>query len=144
MKKIRKAVSCGIIPIFINKDGEKEFFIVLQNNGNWSFPKGHMEQGETFLDTAKRELYEESGLTCEKIDSEKMFTHSYTIENKDSLVYKTVHYFIGYLDKKEPILQKEEVKDFCWCSSDEVMHKLKFENIKSLFSEIVSTLDKTR
>lgn len=47
--------------IIINNEGE-----VLLVHGRlskkWSFPKGHCKRGETDLETAQRELYEETGL----------------------------------------------------------------------------------
>ncbi|KRY00395.1 7,8-dihydro-8-oxoguanine triphosphatase, partial [Trichinella pseudospiralis] len=36
--------------------------------GKWNGFGGKMEQGETIEETAKRELYEETNLTCERVD----------------------------------------------------------------------------
>src|SRR3989339_253521 len=33
----------------------------------WTFPKGHIEKGETITATAKREVLEETGYKCELI-----------------------------------------------------------------------------
>ena len=46
--------SCGVIP-FRHRSGEKEYLVLLQTNNCWSFPKGHMEPGETEEETALRE-----------------------------------------------------------------------------------------
>ena len=37
-----------------------------RRSGKWSFPKGHIESGETSLDCALRELYEETGVKLEQ------------------------------------------------------------------------------
>lgn len=55
--------SCGVIP-WRMRNGQKEYLVLLQNNGSWSFPKGHMEAGETEKTTALRELSEETGLAA--------------------------------------------------------------------------------
>lgn len=36
--------------------------VVNQNSNSWSLPKGHIDPGETALEAAKREIYEESGI----------------------------------------------------------------------------------
>ena len=40
---------------------KKQVLLVSQVT-SWSFPKGHVEKGESILDAAKREIYEESGI----------------------------------------------------------------------------------
>lgn len=42
---------------------EGKVVLVEQNGNSWSFPKGGVEEGESLLDTAKREITEEVGLT---------------------------------------------------------------------------------
>ena len=54
--------SCGVIPYRV-RNGKREYLILMQTNGSWSFPKGHMEPGESETETSLRELKEETGLT---------------------------------------------------------------------------------
>ncbi len=43
--------------------GPKGKIVLVEQHGNsWSFPKGGIEEGETELQAAKREIFEESGL----------------------------------------------------------------------------------
>jgi 8-oxo-dGTP pyrophosphatase MutT (NUDIX family) len=43
--------------------GKGEKLVVVEQHGNsWSFPKGGIEEGETALEAALREIYEETGL----------------------------------------------------------------------------------
>jgi ADP-ribose pyrophosphatase YjhB (NUDIX family) len=54
-RRIKKAG--GVV---INKDGK--ILVVAQRHNTWSLPKGGVEDGETDLEAAKREIYEESGV----------------------------------------------------------------------------------
>jgi acetyl-CoA carboxylase carboxyl transferase subunit beta len=50
------------------RDAEKILLILRRNNpyaGNWSLPGGKVDDGETFKDTAAREVMEETGLPVE-------------------------------------------------------------------------------
>jgi len=46
--------------VVLNKHAE--VLVVNQNGNSWSLPKGHIDDEETALDAAKREIYEESGV----------------------------------------------------------------------------------
>ena len=70
--------SCGVLP-YRNVNGYEEYLIVFESFSQcWSLPKGHMERGETEVQTALRELYEETGLTA-VVDTEKIATIEYPL-----------------------------------------------------------------
>ena len=57
------------IAVFIFKDGQ---FLMMQRQGShgtgtWSVPGGHLEFGESFEDTARREVLEETGVEITNI-----------------------------------------------------------------------------
>lgn len=47
--------------VVVNTEGN--ILVVSQNGDSWSLPKGHIDEGETALDAAKREILEESGVS---------------------------------------------------------------------------------
>lgn len=59
MKK--KISSMGIVGVIHPPPREAEF-LVLEIEGEWVFPKGHVHAGEDFVDAAIREVEEESGV----------------------------------------------------------------------------------
>src|SRR5580700_11761607 len=47
------------------QSGQLQIAIVHRpEQADWSFPKGKLEEGETYEDAARREVLEETGLTC--------------------------------------------------------------------------------
>ncbi len=42
--------------------------LLLNSEGEWVFPKGHNENGESYIQTAKRELYEEAKVSVTEQD----------------------------------------------------------------------------
>lgn len=55
--------------IVIAKLREERKVLLLNSEGEWVFPKGHVEEDETYLETAIRELKEESSVTVKKEES---------------------------------------------------------------------------
>ena len=41
---------------------EGKVLVVSQHGTSWSLPKGHLDPGESSLEAARREIYEESGI----------------------------------------------------------------------------------
>ena len=75
-----EAKSYGIIPIFKNKDG---FYVLLVKNskgGHWGLPKGTPEKDEKPIDTATRELFEETGIKNIDVKKDVTFDEKYNFE----------------------------------------------------------------
>lgn len=106
--------SCGIIPYRQNGD-EIEFLVLLQTNHCWSFPKGHMDSGETETVTALRELFEETGLTAKLIPNARTVSE-YAIP---PLVRKQVVLFLGEVSGDvQP--QENEIVSYRWVRAGEL------------------------
>ena len=115
--------SCGAV---LEKDGK--VLMVHQNNGVFAFPKGHVEEGETEIETAKREILEETGIRA-KLDELKRIEFSYYITEMD--INKTVVLFVGRPEgETEPRAQAWEIEEAVWVETGCVEEKLQFPEWK--------------
>ena len=60
-----KVSSMGIV---LSKTGPELEVLILENDGEWVFPKGHVEEGEDLTGAAIREVQEETGVTLARED----------------------------------------------------------------------------
>jgi len=139
MNETKKDKSVGVIPVYYNIAGQRQFLLVLHNLGHWSWPKGHPEPGESELETAKRELFEETGIRLAEIDQSKEFVENYSFV-KDGVNYdKTVKYFIGRvadLEVETPALFREEVLALEWLPYDLALKKLTFPEARNVLQAV--------
>ena len=107
--------SCGVLPYQII-DGQRKFLLVFETYSQcWSLPKGHIEAGETDVQAALRELYEETGLTA-KLDTSRVASIEYPIS---SFARKQVVFYLGQVDGT-PQVREGEIEKFKWVTADEL------------------------
>jgi len=125
--------SCGAI--VFNENTEK-ILLVKMHNGNWGFPKGHIEKDETKEETAIREVLEETNVRIKIIpDFEREIKY---IPNEKTI--KKVTIFMGITQDEEVTIDTSEIEDFKWCTYEEalklVTYKLQkdvLENARKVF-----------
>ena len=120
-----KEKSCGVVVV---KKGK--VLLIKHNKGHYGFPKGHMEENETEIETAIREVKEETNIDV-KVDEDKRYEISYY---KDNGNLKTVIYFIGYPTNDDIEPQHSEISEVFWVDIDKVEDYLGFHNILELWN----------
>lgn len=130
---MRKETSCGTVII---KD--KKVLLLFQNNGFWSFPKGHIEPGESEIETAKRETKEETGLDVE-IFPEKRFLLNYYIEELDIDKY-VVLFLAKIIDDKIFERQETEIEEMRWVPISEVENYFSRDPWRKVWEEILEEI----
>lgn len=132
--KLKKEKSCGCIIIENNK-----ILLVYEKRRNfWGLPKGHVEEGESELETAKREVKEEVGLDVE-ISTVKRYTLNYII--KEEIDKTSVFYFAK--PKNEIIkMQESEIENVRWCTFEEAIELLTFEDWKEMLNKAIEDYKK--
>ena len=124
--------SCGAV-IFTHRYGEIQYVVIEANNGDYGFPKGHMEAGEDEQTTALREIAEEVGLQPSIISGFRM-EDSYPLPNKSGVTKKVV-YFLAEFAGQTPRPQPEEICAVRLMSYEEAMQALTFPEAKKILTE---------
>jgi ADP-ribose pyrophosphatase YjhB (NUDIX family) len=122
--------SYGII--LVNTYGmEPKYALVLQDNGLWSFPKGHTELNETAQVTAQRELLEETSVRdCRMTDVS--FSDQYHFLREGVAVVKAVKYFLAYSSEAELRPKTPDVKAARWVTRGEALDLLTFHSTREI------------
>lgn len=128
-----EATSCGGVVVFRGK-----ILLLYKNYKNkyegWVLPKGTVEPGEEFKDTALREVREESGARASVI--KYVGKSDYTFNVPDDTVEKEVHWYLMMADSYYSKPQREEYfEDSGYYKFHEAYHLLKFANEKQILEK---------
>lgn len=129
---MRYIKSCGFVA-YRRIENENHYLIIKSLNGDVGFPKGHMEVGESELETAIRELKEETGI---EVDVIKGFRYAveYPLLKIPDKIKQTV-YFLGKCVLCDIVCQETEVAEACFLPYKEAIKVLTFEETKSILKE---------
>ena len=121
--------SCGAL--VVRREEEKYYILMIRHKagGNRSFPKGHMEEGETEYVTALREVMEETSSRI-AIVSDFRATVNY---RPSPGVMKEVVYFLAFTTDPKIKAREGEIAEVEWIPLDEAENCLAHENDKTVF-----------
>lgn len=120
--------------IIINND---KVLLVQQSSGNWGFPKGHLEKGESETEAAIRETKEETNLDVKIVDSSARYSIEY---NTDKGTHKEAVYFLATKTSEEIVRQESEINEIKWFDFKEALETITFDNAKELLKKVLSDL----
>ena len=118
--KFKQEKSCGAV---VYNPKKHSFLIIKMLNGNWGFPKGHTEDQETDIQTAIREVTEETGINREILDGFKKSIKYIPFPE----VLKEVIFFIGITEEEKVTIDKDEIEDYMWCSYEEALKMITYK-----------------
>lgn len=117
--------------------------------GKWTFPKGHVRRGESLLDAAERECWEEMGLSdlrsvrkLGRIDI--WFVDRYV--HKGRLIHKYISYFLfeappqARIRKPRVREEGERIQDVRWVPASQVRQRSAYDDLVPILKNALSAL----
>ncbi|MBQ1496018.1 MAG: NUDIX domain-containing protein [Bacilli bacterium] len=116
--------------ILINKDLKSIGLVRRTKHNDVSFPKGHLEKGETLKECAIRETLEETGRDSIIIKKDPVYIMKYSSKKEKDVEL----YFFLAEDLGE--IRKDIDEELIWVKYEEVNSYLTYDELKKCFREI--------
>lgn len=113
------------VGVFVFKNGK---FLIQRRKGShgegtWSLPGGHLEFGESFEETARREVREESNLEIKNVRFGAVTNDHFVDENKH---YVTIWMLSDWDSEELKNMEPEKCTAQMWCTFDDLPQPLFF------------------
>jgi 8-oxo-dGTP pyrophosphatase MutT (NUDIX family) len=138
MKRKNEVSAGGIV---YKKKNNNTYWLITQHSKHkgWSFPKGLIgdnDKDEPKEKAALREVEEEGGIKAKIVNPQPVNVH-YMYKFEDTLVEKTVYYFLMEYQSGDPENHDWEVSEAKFVTADEIKKTLTFKTDKEAFEKIL-------
>jgi diadenosine hexaphosphate hydrolase (ATP-forming) len=143
-------VSAGGL-VFRRVRGQVQFAMVRDSYERWTFPKGHVQAGETYSRAANREIREETGLNRLRfvrplghidIWFRDRFVH------KGKLVHKYIHYYLfetaptSKLRRPPPVAGSEQITGVTWVPAEKILERSSYKDLRPIIRQAIESLSR--
>ncbi len=129
---VREPTAGGIVFRHGAKEGDIEILLIQDAKDRWTIPKGHIEEGETASQTARREIGEEAGLFDVDMLGWLGKIH-FRYRRIDRLVLMTTQIYLVRVRTDGNEIQKEEwMNGIKWLPFNEALDLIEYEDIAKL------------
>ena len=129
--------SCGVV--LFNSDKVlllRHSSISSREGGHWDFPKGHIDDGETEIQTALRELEEETEIAHVNVIDGFRDTITYTFSGGQEQIEKEVVFFLATTKESKVTLSHEHI-DYSWLDFDSAFSRLTYDNARQVLRNAI-------
>lgn len=125
--------SCGCV-VF----DEGKVLMIQHNEGHWDFPKGHVEGNETEVQTAIREVKEETNIDV-NVKPQYRYTTEYSPKEG---ILKEIVYFAATKTSNDCRPQESEVQKVEWVDINEAVDRVTFDITRNVLKRAIGDIEK--
>lgn len=129
---VREPTAGGVVYRHNPKTKQVEILLIQDAKDRWTIPKGHIEEGESARETAKREIGEETGLL--EVDVLNWLGKiNFRYRRANSLVLMTTEIFlVKALGDTDALKPEDWMNGIKWFPAAEAVDKIEYEDIEKL------------
>jgi bis(5'-nucleosidyl)-tetraphosphatase len=135
--------SAGVIVFHRAPDGCRFLLLLsrLTKRPLWEFPKGGVDEGESLLEAALRELEEETGLRQDEVrlvdgfERGESYRFTVGVGTGRALVHKRVTYFLAEALHQEVRISSAEASRHEWLSLPDAMRRVRYPERRRLLED---------
>lgn len=129
--------------VIFRRDDGGQVLLIKDSYGNWGFPKGHLEPGESAREAAVRESREETGIRSLEVRGPVGSTDWY-FRQGDSVIHKYCDYFLMETAgaQRASAQAAEGVQACVWLSPEEAMSRISYENARRILERALERLSR--
>ncbi len=132
IQEIVREPTAGGIVYRHNKKGNVEILLIQDAKNRWTIPKGHIEEGETAQEAAKREIAEEAGLKDTDVICWLGKIH-FRYRRINTLVLMTTQIYLVKANGDTMAIKKEEwMNGIKWFGFHDALDSIEYEDIGKL------------
>jgi len=118
-----------------SSNGKNRLYLVLRYSaGHWDFAKGKKEEGESDIQTALREVREETGITDVRLhaDFQRHIEYEFT-DDRGTMIHKRVVFFLGSTGT-EYVTLSDEHQEYAWREYDDASYVLTYAAARNMLA----------
>lgn len=130
--------AAGCIVVHRSADGPR-LLLIHDRHGAWTFPKGHLDAGESSAQAAIREVYEETGITGTL--GALVASITYPVTKKGQSQIKQVDFYLLSTEQTTVHLQAEEgIDDYRWATPAEALALVSYPQVNAVVQQALTHL----